>query len=108
MKRRFASHFLYLAGYGYFKMHVVEVEDGVPVAIYPLRGETEATEWLPGVIALLDAVPEEQDAMLPAVVLDAIPCPIYTGLSRLLLYWFSPFDVKSLRPVAETRHKRLP
>ena len=107
MKRRFASHFLYVAGYGYLRMHVVEVEDGVPVAIYPLSGETEATEWLPGVIALLDAMPEEEDALLPAVVSDALPSLLNADLSCFALYWFTPFDMETLRPVAGTRHKRL-
>ncbi len=83
--KRFASHYLFLPGYGYLRQYAVEVDDGCAVRIFPLEGEAENVEWFPGVIALF---PEGPDGVL-------------------LPYLYYPFDFKSMQPVAGTRHRRL-
>lgn len=52
--KRYASHFLFLPRYGYLRQFAVEMEGGHAVRIFPLSEEVENTEWLPGVILLLD------------------------------------------------------
>lgn len=49
---RVATHSLYLPDGGYLHRMVVELEQGLVTAIYPLDGELENTSWLPGVIVL--------------------------------------------------------
>ena len=56
--KRFASHYLFLPGYGYLKQYVVEVDQGYAVRIFPLKEEVEDVEWLPGVIALFPEGPD--------------------------------------------------
>ena len=50
--KRYASHFIFIPGYGYLKQYVVEVEKGCAVSVFPLTEEIEGVEWFPGVIAL--------------------------------------------------------
>ena len=52
--KRYASHFIFIPGYGYLKQYVVEVKQGSAVSVFPLTEEIEGVEWFPGVIALLD------------------------------------------------------
>ena len=86
MKRRLiASHFLFLPGYGYLKMHAVEIDDGQVCRIFPLEGETEDTEWMPGVIALF---PDGERG-------------------EWFAYLYAPFNVVSMQSVAGTRRRRL-
>lgn len=52
--KRFASHYLYLAGCGFFRQYLVEVNDkGCVSYLSPLEAEAESVIWLPGVIALV-------------------------------------------------------
>ena len=83
--KRFASHYLFLPGYGYLKQYVVEVDQGYAVRIFPLKEEVEDVEWLPGVIALF---PEGPDGELAS-------------------YLYYPFDFNAMHPVAGTRHRPL-
>ena len=76
--KRFASHYLFLPGYGYLKQYVVEVDQGYAVRIFPLKEEVEDVEWLPGVIALF---PEGPDGELAS-------------------YLYYPFDFNAMQPVA--------
>ena len=108
MKQRFASHYLFIEGHGYVARHVVELEDGIPVSVYPLTGELEHTEWRPGLLALLSVAPGKSDVFSPATLVDALPCEIEGCLHHFQLYWLTPFDLIALRPVGGTRHKRLP
>lgn len=85
MTKRYASHYVFLPEAGYLRQHVVEVEDGYVVRVFPLEGETEDVEWLPGVISLF---PEGSGGGL-------VPC------------WLYPFDFKAMQPVAGTRRRRL-
>ena len=50
--KRVATHSVYLPDGGYLHRMVVELEQGIVTAIYPLDGELEDTSWLPGVIVL--------------------------------------------------------
>lgn len=112
--RRYAAHFIFVSGYGYFKQHVVEVEQGSARSVFPLTEEIEGVEWFPGVIALLDR--QEVEVGVPSVfpALDNIskepPLPfgkecLPKGLTPYLFY---PFDFTTMQPVAGTRHKQLP
>lgn len=83
---RYASHYLYIPGQGYLKRHVVEVEKGCVVRIFPLSTEMGGLSWFPGVIALW---PDgENNAFVP--------------------YLYYPFDFTNMLPVAGTRRRQLP
>lgn len=83
--KRHAAHYVYHPEKGYLKQHVVEVERGIVLRMYPLTEEIEDVEWHPGVIVL---VPENFS-------------------SRLVPYLLYPFDFKTMQPVGGTRRKRL-
>ena len=54
MIKRFASHFIFLPGYGYLKQYVVGVEEGRVVSGFALTEEIEGVEWFTGVIVLFN------------------------------------------------------
>lgn len=51
--KRFASHYIFIHQYGFFKQYVVHIQNGYAKSISPLTEEIENVEWMPGVIALL-------------------------------------------------------
>lgn len=83
--KRYAAHYVYLPDKGYLKQHVVEVEQGVVVKVFPLEGEMENVEWFPGVI-ILSAEGE-------------------AGQYTASLYY--PFDFIAMRPAAGTQRRLL-
>ncbi len=117
--KRYASHFLFLPGYGYLRQFAVEMEGERAVRLFPLSEEVENTEWLPGVILLLDEdIRPDMASYEPyfntAHVWQSVP----GSLSHLLEdgkgrsvsfipYLLFPFDFTAMRPVAGTRHRRL-
>lgn len=103
--KRFASHFLFLPGYGYLKQYAIEMEGECVKRIFPLTEEVENTEWLPGVIALLrnpESLLNFDDKQITAV-----PQSIEEELPSLIPYLFSPFDFTTMQPAAGTRHRQL-
>lgn len=82
-KRRYASHFLFHPEKGWLKLYAVEVERGNAVRIFPLEGEAEDVEWLPGAIRLV-----REDGVFAS-------------------FYFPDFDFKAMQPFCETRHIRL-
>lgn len=70
---RVASHSVYLPDVGYFHRMVVELEQGVVTAIYPLDGELECTSWLPGVIVIPPTPEAEWTFRLPDELVHSIP-----------------------------------
>lgn len=107
--KRYASHFLFLPGYGYLKQYAIEVNEGCVVGIFPLSEEIENTEWMPGVIAMLH--PEQlavstlfEDAL---TLLSSVPSDIEERLSDLTPYLFFPFDFTTMQPVGGTRRRLL-
>lgn len=103
--KRFASHFLFLPGYGYLKQYAIEMEEECVTRIFPLTEEVENTEWLPGVIALLrnpESLLNFDDKQITAV-----PQSIEEELPSLIPYLFSPFDFTTMQPAAGTRHRQL-
>lgn len=133
--KRYASHFLFLPGYGYYKQYVIETEDGCVVRMFPLTEEIENVEWLPGAIILLNEeelkelnkkstdissqkncskIPEELLMNSERIIvkfrknlLTILP-PSIDGALRLYPVYFSKFDISTLLPVAGTPHKLLP
>lgn len=114
MIKRFASHFIFLPGYGYLKQYVVGVEEGRVVSVFPLTEEIEGVEWFPGVIALLN---DEEDIsegysgifQKSSEVLEELPeffCQ-ETFPSGISAYLFYPFDFTTMQPVGGTRHRPL-
>lgn len=76
--RRYASHYLWVPGEGYLRQQVVEVRGCRAVRHYPLPGEVEGVEWLPGVIVLLPGwllCPALSSAPCPKPSTDACPAP---------------------------------
>lgn len=133
--KRYASHFLFLSGYGYLKQYVIETEEGCVVRMFPLTEEIENVEWLPGAIILLneeelkeldnkftDISPQKNSSKIPEELLMnsdrilvkfrknllVILPPSIDGALRLYPAYFSKFDITTLLPVAGTPHKLLP
>ncbi|WP_300813464.1 hypothetical protein [uncultured Bacteroides sp.] len=84
--RRYAAHYLRLPDSHFLRQHVVEVENGCVVRMFPLNEEIEDVEWLPGLIAL-----ETSNE-------DGVPIP----------YYYYPFDFTLMQPVAGTQRRQLP
>lgn len=105
--KRFASHFLFLPGYGYLKQYAIEMEEECVTRIFPLTEEVENTEWLPGVIALLRNTQSPFTFNDNQQQITAVPQSIEEELPSLIPYLFSPFDFTTMQPAAETRHRQL-
>ncbi len=109
MMKRYASHFLFLPGYGYLKQYAIEMEGDCMKHILPLTEEIESTEWLPGVIALLchSEQSEETTTFDTTLILSSVPESIKEKLPSLTPYLFSPFDFTTMQPVAGTQRRQL-
>lgn len=83
--KRYAAHYVYLPEQGYLKQHVVELEHGVVVNVFPLVEEMENVEWCPGAI-ILSAEGE-------------------AGQYTASLYY--PFDFIAMQPVSGTQRRLL-
>lgn len=114
MIKRFASHFIFLPGYGYLKQYVVGVEEGRVVSVFPLTEEIEGVEWFPGVIVLLnneEDISEGYSGIFhkSSEVLEELPevfCQ-ETFPSGISAYLFYPFDFTTMQPVGGTQHRPL-
>lgn len=114
MIKRFASHFIFLPGYGYLKQYVVGVEEGRVVSVFPLTEEIEGVEWFPGVIVLLNNEEDISEGysgifQKSSEVLEELPevfCQ-ETFPSRISAYLFYPFDFTTMQPAGGTRHRPL-
>lgn len=107
--KRYASHFLFLSGHGYLKQYVVEMGEGQYVSrIFPLTGEVENTEWLPGVIALLPET-EAGNQLFDKChnILAEVPPGIGKELPHLVPWLYFPFDFVTMKLGAGTQRKRL-
>ncbi len=110
--KRYASHFLLLPGYGYLKQSVVEMEGNRVTRIFLLSEEIENTEWLPGIIILLNKdignnVTLCESYFRKPYILSSIPERVEKQLSSLIPYLLFPFDFTTMQPVAETQHRLL-
>lgn len=81
--KRYASHFVILPEQDYLKQHVVELENGYVVNVFPLTEELEDIEWLPGAIYLA----QTEGGLTATYVPD--------------------FDITTMQPAAGTRRKQL-
>ena len=114
MIKRFASHFIFLPGYGYLKQYVVGVEEGRVVSVFPLTEEIEGVEWFPGVIVLLNNEEDISEGysgifQKSSEVLEERPevfCQ-ETFPSGISAYLFYPFDFTTMQPVGGTQHRPL-
>ena len=114
MIKRFASHFIFLPGYGYLKQYVVGVEEGQVVSAFPLTEEIEGVEWFPGVIALLNneediskgysGIFQESNEVLEELPEVFCQETFPSGINAYLLY---PFNFTTMLPVGGTRHRLL-
>jgi len=115
MLKRYASHFVFLPGYGYLKQYVVEVEEGYAVSVFPLTEEIENVEWFPGVIALLSETESCTFSKVHKIfqkgntVLTEIPDAFRKGgiPSGIRPFLFYPFDFTTMLPADGIRHKQL-
>lgn len=114
MIKRFASHFIFLSGYGYLKQYVVGVKEGRVVSVFPLTEEIEGVEWFPGVIVLLNNEEDISEGysgifQKSSEVLEELPevfCQ-ETFPSGISAYLFYPFDFTTMQPVGGTQHRPL-
>lgn len=108
MMKRYASHYLYLPGYGFLWHYVVQMHENCVEALFPMSDEIESTEWQPGVIAL---VPLEADVSALSFnskdILSEVPVEVVECMSCLVPVLLFPFDFTRMEPVSETRHKLL-
>ncbi|MDR0892044.1 MAG: hypothetical protein LBN24_05470 [Mediterranea sp.] len=118
--KRYASHYLMLPGIGYLKRQVVELsEKGTVERIFPLEGELESVEWLPGVIALL---PEPGDGAPDDNLFFCLSTVEQEGVTDCIKQWwqavdrvegdfvaclYAPFDFTAMRPVGGIQRKLL-
>lgn len=107
--KRFASHYLYLMGYGFLKRYVVEVNnDGIVRSLSPLVVEAESIAWSPGVIALIPSELEAEKELIFASgangVRQELPDAFRGDITRLGLRAarLYPFDFTSMRFVSDT------
>lgn len=105
MKHRFAAHYIYLSGLGYLKQGGIEIIDNHITRIFLLNEEMENTEWLPGIIALLESPLFPVDEV--PVFLQSVPCDFEYSQCGLSVYHFFPFDFTCMCPVSGTRHRQL-
>ena len=84
MMKRYASHYLYLPGYGFLWHYVVQMHENCVEALFPMSDEIESTEWQPGVIAL---VPLEADVSALSFnskdILSEVPVEVDRKSTRL-------------------------
>lgn len=112
--KRYASHFLYASHCGFLKQQVVELEDGYVRNYFPLSEELENVEWFPGVILLLSESEASCLGNAPLTVQQyttlfarrTTVCPTSSPIC-LIPFLLYPFDFTEMKPVAETRHRRL-
>lgn len=112
--KRYASHYLFVAGKGYLPRQVVEISNERVSRIFPLTEEIENTAWLPGAILLLPTslnqeiqgtaansvrVAAQFSANLLKETFQLIP-----GHLKYSVLYFPNFDFTTMRPVAGTRH----
>lgn len=112
--KRFASHLIFIPSYGYLQYHVVELADGHVEDLFPMTGESENVEWLPGAIVLVTA--EEfssleqgawTDSFFVQSHLSAASClPSGIWRQRLSLY-YPRFNVMAMQPACGIRHRQL-
>lgn len=117
--KRYASHFLFLPGYGYLRQFAVETRKGRAVRIFPLSEEMENTEWLPGVILLLNEdirqdITSYESYFNTTHILPSVPESLSHNLEdgkerpvSFIPYLLFPFDFTMMQPVAGTRHRQL-
>ncbi len=108
--KRFAAHYLYIPGKGFYKQFVVEIREETVQLAYPLEEELGNVSWYSGVILLAPLSDEktirlsdiEFDTALPADRSDLI-IPIDLSSLKYAAYLLTPFDFSAMRPVAETQ-----
>jgi hypothetical protein len=119
--KRYASHYLMLPGIGYLKRQVVELsERGTVERIFPLEGELESVEWLPGVIALLpepgDSTPPDDSLVFSLATInqdDITACVnqwwklVERVGTNFVACLYAPFDFTAMQPVGEIQRKLL-
>ena len=120
--KRYASHLLLLPEYGYLEKQVVEIDNGFARRIFPLTEEIESVEWLPGVMVLLSETNQNKEASSydtifgsmsdmskPLIAPTEILEIVHNGKfqTQFQVHLFFPFDFTALKPVDETRHRRL-
>ena len=81
--KRFASNYIISTNNEKLRQHVVEIDNGCVIDVYPLPQEVESTEWLPGVIELKNSN------------------------NKIIAVHMYPFDFISMKPVVETQHTLL-
>lgn len=126
--KRFASHYVLIPAEGYLKQQVVEVDgnDRTVCNVFPLTGEPESVEWMPGVIALLtekqvEEMKKDMGLFFKDIPMSSSGSPVLSSslcfddyLRQaekegvvLLPYLFYPFDFIAMQPVGGTRHRLL-
>lgn len=103
--RKLASHrVLYSKTGRIFAMYVVEINpDGSAVRAYPLCGEGQGIEWLPGLLLLSPVVPSFIAGECFADFVQRMQEETVGIESDDRLYWVTPFDVASMKFCPETR-----
>lgn len=126
--KRFASHYLFLAGKGFLKHAYIEVCNGYVTSLRLLTEEIESAEWLPGAILILPF--QEQTDPFRSVNCSDVNSLHFTP-EQLTLHarfintrlegdfialpeeenhialYFPHFDFTAMQPVAGTPHRLL-
>ena len=103
--RKIASHrILDLKTGAILAMHVVEItHDGSVVRTYPLCGENQNIEWLPGLLIQSPEAPAMEAGERFAEFIQRMQKKTIGNESDSKLYWVSPFNVSQMEFCTSTR-----
>ena len=110
--KRYASHYIYLAGYGFLKGHAIELNEKHGVCrIFPFTGEVESTEWLPGVIALFSDNNKTEIIKAEGMIHEIPSAFSINNLEKTSIFYkayiYTPFNFTSMQPYDGTQHRLL-
>lgn len=113
--KRFASHYLHIPSYGFFKQYVVEIDcNGYIASLYPLKEEAESIIWIPGVISLFreSDLKEGREAYTEYFEQDQVETEFPQAYCKIDVPYlkavhFYPFDFNQMRLSQDTTFQVL-
>lgn len=100
--KRFASHYLYLPGYGFLKQYVIEVKSSGEInRFFPLIDEMASIEWMPGVLIVSSDSTIKENCFDISDILEELPGNFLSEITgkKILLFRIYPFDFVNMKPI---------
>lgn len=107
MIKRFASHYLYLTKDDFYRLQVVELQEGLVLRYWDLTEESHSVSWLGGII-ILSANPEYKmkSGMLFSVLVESLTSDLASS-SSIYAYLLEGVDLQTHTFLPEVTLKRL-